>query len=164
MENEALTLEGGVTAEVPSPAAVAEEAADPTATDVMTGPTGEDGATDGEGTDFSALAAHDLADLQAAFPELSGIASLGELARPERYGELREAGLTAVEACCASHHEMLTRKRGDNRAHLSPSIGRAASAAGGRISAAALSEARELFPGLTDREIETLYNRVSTVR
>ena len=115
-------------------------------------------------TDFSALATEDLAALQAAFPALSGMASLAELADPVRYGELREAGLSPIEAFCASHHQMLTTRHTDSRRHLSPSIGRAASAPGGRISAAALSDARELFPSLSDREIEALYRRVNPTR
>ena len=112
--------------------------------------------------DFAALAARDLSALCEAFPELTGMASLAELPEPERYGELREAGLSPIEAFCASHHKILMARRTDNRAHLSPSVGRTASTAGGRISAAALSDARDLFPSLSDREIEALYRRVST--
>ena len=117
-----------------------------------------------EEIDFSALAKKDLSALCAAFPELSGMGSLAELPEPERYGELREAGLSPIEAFCASHHKLLIPHRTDNRAHLSPSIGRAASPGSGRISASALSEARDLFPSLSDREIEALYHRVHAAR
>ena len=118
----------------------------------------------GDAPDYAALAERDLTALCEAFPELSGMSSLAELPEPERYGELREAGLSPIEAFCAAHHKILTARRADNRAHLSPSVGRSANAAGGRISAAALSDARDLFPTLSDREIEALYRRVASTR
>lgn len=159
MEIETLTEENAIgTAEDDIP----EDAPD-TAPEGESTPS-EDTADGEKDHDFAALAAQDLSALCEAFPELSGMASLAELPEPERYGELREAGLSPIEAFCASHHRILLTRRTDNRAHLSPSVGRTASAAGGRISAAALSDARDLFPSLSDREIEALYRRVSTTR
>ena len=82
---------------------------------------------------------------------------------PERYGELREVGLSPVEAFCASHPEILldTVKRRNNRAHLGTCVPRGASPAAGQLSARELEEARELFPSITDGEIEALYRRVA---
>lgn len=162
MENEALIPENGD---------MTEETTEPT---IPTSPCEElteaaeeniDSTEDGDNTpDFSALAAEDLSALREAFPALADMASLAELPEPLRYGELREAGLSPVEAFCASHHKLLIPRHTDGRTHLSPSIGRASSAPGGRISASALSDARELFPSLSDREIEALYRRVNTAR
>ena len=159
MEIETLTEENAIgTAEDDIP-----ENAPDTPTEVEGNAEGaaEEQATAEPERDFAALAARDLSALCEAFPELTGMASLAELPEPERYGELREAGLSPIEAFCASHHKILISRRTDNRAHLSPSVGRTASTAGGRISAAALSDARDLFPSLSDREIEALYRRVN---
>lgn len=168
MEIETLTEENGIgtadadipETEVPDTPTEGEDSA----ADAAEGAAEEEQAKAEPERDFAALAARDLSVLCEAFPELADMQSLGELPEPERYGELREAGLSPIEAFCASHHKILMARRADNRAHLSPSVGRAANAAGGRISAAALSDARDLFPSLSDREIEALYRRVSTTR
>ena len=160
MENETLPLENENS--TPEADLVSESA-----TEVEIAPADPMPAAEEDGTsdsDFSDLAAKDLAVLRQAFPELSDMESAAELPEAERYGELREAGLTPIEAFCASHHKILTARRTDNRAHLSASIGRAAGIGGGRIGAAALSEARDLFPSLSDREIEGLYRRVTSAR
>lgn len=172
MENETLTLENEMTADASTPdGGMADERADEAQTAVAQTDTepyaeGEE-APEGEdigATDFAALAAEDLSVLRATFPELSDMGTLAELPEPTRYGELREAGLSPIEAFCASHHEILLSRRSDNRTHLSPSIGRATGAVGGRISAKDLAEARDLFPSLSDREIEVLYHRVNNKR
>ena len=112
-------------------------------------------------TDYERMAEEDLAALKAAVPELAGLGSLGELSDPSRYGALREAGLSPVEAYCALHaKKLLSGRTADNRAHLAPSMGRTTSAVGARLSARELDEARALFPSLSDREIEGLYRRV----
>lgn len=114
--------------------------------------------------DYQKMAEEDLYALKAAIPELSALSSLSELAAPARYGALREAGLSPVEAYCASHSHLLIRARQDNRAHLAPSVGRTSSAVGARMSVSQLDEARTLFPSLSDREIEGLFRRVSGAR
>ena len=130
---------------------VADEPADEPATEL---------GTDIGDEDFARQAEEDLAVLSRHFPSLlpDGLASLRH---PGRYGELREAGLSPVEAFCASHHELiLSGGRGDNRAHLGSCIPRGASLAAGQLGARELEEARELFPSLSDGEIEALYRRV----
>ena len=110
--------------------------------------------------DYRRLAEEDLLALAAAVPGLAGAESLSVLSDPFRYGELREAGLSPLEAYLATEGKRLLSRPRDNRAHLVSSLGRTASAAGGRISAAELSAARDLFPGLGDGEIEALWRRV----
>ncbi len=114
--------------------------------------------------DFEEMAAHDLQEIKSAFPELSHLESLTELSGLARYGELREAGLSAVEAAAATQYERLRKPREDTRAHLSSSVPRHTSPSGGGISIGELSAARDLFPTLSDREIEALYKRASRKR
>ena len=163
MENEDLSLTPVASAEEAEAenAPLSEEEGAPTVQDRGAEAEEANGASE---PDFAALAAQDLASLRAAFPALSDMASVSELPEAERYGELREAGLSPIEAFCASHHKILTARKEDNRAHLSASIGRTASVGGTRIGAAALSEARDLFPSLSDREIEMLYRRVTSAK
>ena len=168
MENEDFSLE----AEGAAVTAASEEERPPTDADAST--EGADQTTEATteastdscppGDDYASLAEADLTALRAAFPALSGMASVAELPEAERYGELREAGLAPIEAFCASHHKILIPRKEDNRAHLSASIGRTASVGGTRIGAAALTEARDLFPSLSDREIEALYRRVTSAK
>ncbi len=114
--------------------------------------------------DYEERAASDLSEIKQAFPELRNLKSLTELSSLTRYGELREAGLSAVEAAAATQYERLRRPREDTRAHLSSSVPRHTSPTGSRISMGELSAARELFPSLSDREIEALYKRASGSR
>ncbi len=111
--------------------------------------------------DYGARAALDLSEIRQAFPELRHLKSLTELSSLTRYAELREAGLSAVEAAAATQYERLRRPREDTRAHLSSSVPRHTSPAGSRISIGELTAARDLFPSLSDREIEALYKRAS---
>ncbi len=139
----------------------AEEATAP----ALTPPVGESADGDGDapaltdGADYAALAAADLAELRR-YPAFRELSELSELADPERYGALRELGLSPPEAAAASQYKRLFGEgRGDNRAHLNSSVPRTVSAPGFSMSNAELREARELFPGMPDREIEALYRR-----
>ena len=106
---------------------------------------------------FAALEKQDLEELIRDFPELSGKRSLAEIENPARYGVLRELGLSPREAYLASSFS----KRADNRSHLHSTVpGRASSPEGG-MSARELEGARELFSGLSDSEIRSLYKRVT---
>jgi hypothetical protein len=115
-----------------------------------------------EAPDYAALAREDLAALTAEVAELAGLTSLSALPDPARYGELRELGLSPAEAYYATAGGRAKRATAADRAHLAASVGRAAATAGVRPSAAELAEARDLFPSLTDREIEALYRRAVT--
>ncbi len=112
---------------------------------------------------FARTEQEDLAALRAALPELATLASLTALSAPARYGELRELGLSPLEAYLAPEGHRALSRPGDNRAHLVSSIGRTA-ATGSRIGSAELSAARDLFPSLSDSEIEALWRRVEQPR
>ena len=113
---------------------------------------------------FAELERLDLAALGEALPELASLPSLSALSSPARYGELREIGLSPVEAYLATEgRRLLTRPR-DTRGHLQSSVGRTASTAQGRLGSAELAAARDLFPALSDGEIEALWRRVENPR
>ncbi len=95
----------------------------------------------------------DLNELAGEFPE-----PISRDMLPERYGELRALGLTPVEAYLASVRRTA---KFDSRSHLKTSVPRAAKSPGGAMPRRELLEARELFSGLSDRQIEDLYRKVT---
>ncbi len=97
----------------------------------------------------------DLEELAGEFPELC---SLDTLSGSERYKELRALGLTPAEAYLASVRRT---PKFDSRSHLKTSVPRSAKSPGGAMSRQELIEARELFSGLSDRQIEDLYRKVT---
>ena len=119
--------------------------------------------TDGEETDYEALAKADLIALSEEFPSLRSISSILELDNPERYAQLRDLGLSPREAYLAT----ATRKpekgiKYDNRSHLHSSVPKSH---GGRVDAMSigeLREARDLFSGMSDSEIVRLYKKVNS--
>ena len=118
-----------------------------------------EGAGDGrQEVDFEKIANADLAALKHEFSELSELESIGELENAARYGALRDLGLTPREAYLATAPR---RPRTDNRAHLTSAVPAKAGSPDVGISARELSNARELFSGLSDSEIRSLYKRVT---
>ena len=114
--------------------------------------------TDGGEVDYEALMRRDLATLKATFPELAGLNDIADMRGALRYAALRDLGLTAEEAYMAAS---APRVRRDNRAHLSTPVTKGASTAMVGRSASELHTARELFGGMTDADIYSLYKRVS---
>lgn len=110
--------------------------------------TGEDITHQTEQTDYS----DELRRLNGEFPEVS----LDE--ESERYRELRSLGLTPREAYFASASRA---PKPDTRSHLTAGVPRMARSPMGAMSRRELEEARELFSGLSDRQIEDLYRKVT---
>ena len=110
--------------------------------------TGEDITHQTEETDYS----DELRRLNGEFPEVS----LDE--ESERYRELRSLGLTPREAYFASASRA---PKPDTRSHLTAGVPRMARSPMGAMSRRELEEARELFSGLSDRQIEDLYRKVT---
>ena len=108
--------------------------------------------------DYERIMEEDLAELKREFPEIRRINSLTELKNPLRYAALRDLGLTPEEAYLASRGKVPVP---DNRAHLSHSAPRAAGAPSGGMTRSELEGARELFFGMSDSEIQSLYRRVT---
>ena len=86
------------------------------------------------------------------------VGEVGITENDERYRELRALGLTPKEAYFASASRTY---RFDSRAHLKTAVPKAAKSPVGAMSLREIAEARELFPGLSDREIENLYRTVT---
>lgn len=118
-----------------------------------------EGAGDGEErVDFAKIADADLIALKHEFSELRFLESIAELENAERYGALRDLGLTPREAYLATAPRP---RRQDNRAHLTSAVPIRAGAPDVGISSRELAAARELFSGLSDSEIRSLYRRVT---
>ena len=120
-------------------------------------PEDSDAAAVSETVDYEALIAEDLDTLRAEFPELRGIKDITYLNNPLRYAALRDLGLTPEEAYMAT----AKRRAQDTRAHLKSAHGRNAAASMGMMSQPELTMARDIFPGLSDAELQRLYKRVT---
>lgn len=107
--------------------------------------------------DYEAMAAEDLAAIKRLDPAYAPAAHLGELPFAHRFAELRDLGLSVEEALAAAVPRFA---RSDNRAHLRAVSARAAKAPTGTMSREQLKEARMLFSGLSDQEINALHRRV----
>ena len=118
---------------------------------------GEGEADCGTDEDYARLEREDLHELSLIFPEVKGKRSITELKNPLRYAALRDLGLTPKEAYLATEG---VRRAADNRGHI---VSRVPASAGGAsaLSGKELSAARELFSGLSDREIQRLYKKVT---
>ena len=110
-----------------------------------------------ESIDYEALIASDVEALRSQFPELRGIKDITDLNNPLRYAALRDLGLTPEEAYLAT----AKRHTQDTRAHLRSAHGRSAAASASIMSHQELSVARELFPNLSDADLQRLYKRVT---
>ena len=110
-----------------------------------------------EGVDYESLIERDLAALKAEFPELKDIGGITELNNPLRYAALRDLGLSPIEAYMAT----AKRRTQDTRSHLKSAHGRSAAAPAGMMSQYELASARELFPGMSDADLQRLYKKVT---
>lgn len=111
-----------------------------------------------EEIDYSAIVREDIETLKREFLELEGLGSIAELDNPLRYAQLRDLGLSAEEAYLATSRK---RRKQDNRAHLFSSMPKGAGTSGGSMSRAELEMARELFPDISDAQIQRLYKSVT---
>ena len=96
--------------------------------------------------------ASEIEVLSGEFPEVN----LGE--HTERYSELRALGLTEKEAFFASASRA---PRADTRSHLGGGMPKMAKSPMGAMPRRELEAAREIFSGLSDRQIENLYKKVT---
>ena len=117
----------------------------------------EAAAEEKEAIDYEALIADDIETLKSEFPELTGITDITDLNNPLRYAALRDLGLSPAEAYMAT----AKRRTQDTRAHLRSAHGRNAVTTVGMMSQYELATARELFPGMSDSELQRLYKKVT---
>ncbi len=112
-----------------------------------------------DNTDYEALLEADLTQLRDIFPELAAVKDISELENPERYGALRDLGLTPEEAYRASTRRHPQRE--DTRAHLKSTAPKRTASPISAMSYRDMEAARELFPGISDAEIQRLYKKVT---
>ena len=110
-----------------------------------------------DAVDYEKLIMEDVALLKAEFPELVGINDITDLNNPLRYAALRDLGLTPAEAYMAT----AKRSTQDTRSHLKSAFGKSAAPASAMISQYELATARDLFPGMSDSELQRLYKKVT---
>lgn len=115
---------------------------------------------------FQQMAARDLAELQAAFPELAEIKDIRDLPNFQRFAQLKDGGCTAVEAYIAANHDKVREQVAtaakskaiqDNKQHLRSSVPKGSKDTTIRIPRAKMEEWRAIFPHLKDSEIAKLY-------
>ena len=108
--------------------------------------------------DYEELMKSDMRELISLFPQLYGKSSITELDNPLRYAALRDLGLSPKEAYLAT---ATYPPAYNNRSHLQSAVPRAAGTSPDILGAREMEAARELFSGLSDREIQKLYKKVS---
>jgi hypothetical protein len=129
---------------------------------------GAEGAPTAAPTDYSEMATADLAEINRLYPSL-GITDLRTIDNAGRYGALRELGLSVEEAFNATNQSRIRaasahapRRGADGKAHIKGDLPASGAAAKGfSLTAREMREARELFPGKSDKEITELYRSVS---
>ena len=107
--------------------------------------------------DVEGLLSEELSELKNAFPELSSAKDITEIKNPLRYAALRDLGLTPTEAYLAARGPV---SRANNRAHLSASVPRV-TGRGASMPREELARAREIFYGMSDSEIQRLWQKVT---
>ena len=114
--------------------------------------------SDGDGEiDYERLLNEDMRELSETVAEGRAI-TVTDLKDPLRYGALRDLGLSPREAFLATGG---LNGAEDNRAHLYSSVPRARSSPYKDIPRDHLELARELFDGMSDTDILTLYRKVT---
>ena len=108
--------------------------------------------------DYAAIIEEDLETLRRTFTEMRGVKSITELDNPLRYAALRDLGLSAREAYLATSER---REKRDNRSHLVGATPRAGAYSSSLMSRDEIRAARQLFDGMSDADIQSLYKKVT---
>ena len=117
-------------------------------------------------TKFNAKIAADLAEVQAAYPDAKAYASVKDFPNFKEFGRLRDLGLSPKQAYIASHPDAVrqnvaaaTRQQSlnDTKKHLKPAVSKASRDNTITMTKRELAECRDLFPGMSDKEIMKLY-------
>ncbi len=117
----------------------------------------EEGAENEETVDYAALAVSDLAEIKALCREFAGVERLAELPFAHRFAELRELGLSVSEALAAA---MPQRSYESGKGHLRSAVPRPSYTPEDSLSHEEMRAAKDLFYGLSEKEINALYRRV----
>ena len=119
----------------------------------------ENGSEEGTDIDYEMLAASDLKEIQMLSPDFADVRHLSELPFARRFAELREMGLSVKEALFATLPSL---PRQGGKSHLQSSVPRAKGRGEDSLSTEEMRAAKDLFYGLSEKEINALYRRVST--
>lgn len=115
---------------------------------------------------FDAKIAADLAEVQAAYPDAAKYASVKDFPNFKEFGRLRDLGLSPKQAYIAAHPDAVrenvaqaTRRQtlNDGKGHLKPAVSRASKDTSLKMTRRELAECRDLFHGMSDKEILALY-------
>lgn len=115
--------------------------------------------------DYERMASDDLAEIKRLFPSFSDISHLRELDRAERFGEMREAGLSVEEALMATNYERIFEaivkkaRAANGKSHLQSRVPTASGGETVGMTGEQMRQAKEMFDGLSEREIQSLYKR-----
>lgn len=121
-------------------------------------------------SEFETLAAKDLAELQAYYPETKGYKHVKDMPTEilKKFANYRNLGLPAKEAYAAANPdgiragaaESAARKaKNDSKAHLKTSQPKGGRRGGTYIPRSEMDTWRSMFPGKSDREIVALYKK-----
>lgn len=121
---------------------------------------------------FEQIAAADLAELHAAYPETKQYKHVGDMPIEilKKFGKARDAGFSAKEAYAAANPDgirtnaTVAGKKAamhNSKAHLTSNVPKMSKDTGAKLTRAELAEFRETFPNLTDKEIIKLYKSVN---
>lgn len=121
---------------------------------------------------FERIAAADLAELHAAYPETRQYKHVREL--PDevkaKFGAFRNKGLSAKEAYAAANPDGIRttvatavkkQAQHDSKAHLKSSVPKGSKDTGVKMTHSELAQYREYFPELSDKEINDLYKKAN---
>jgi hypothetical protein len=122
--------------------------------------------------EFEKIAKADLAELHAAYPETQKYSDIRDLPPEIRreFGKLRDMGLSAKKAYAAANPDGIrteiataVKKQSlhESKSHLRTAVPKGAKDSSVPMTRADLATWRDLFPGMTDKEIISLYKNTS---
>lgn len=110
-----------------------------------------------EAIDYAALAISDLAEIKALCHEFASAEKLGDLPFAHRFAELRDLGLSVKEALAAAMPERVYES---GKSHLRSAVPRPSYVPEESLSHEEMRAAKDLFYGMSEKEINALYRRV----
>ena len=119
-------------------------------------------------TAFEKVAAADLAELQANFPETKEYKHVKDMPKEvlAKFAKYRDLGVPAKDAYAAANIDGIrsgvataTKKQADGKAHLQSSIPKGSKNTAVKMTRSEINEWRGIFPGKSDKEIVALFRK-----
>lgn len=119
-------------------------------------------------TEFKKKMAADLAEVQGFYPETKGLKAITEISNFGVFAELRDKGLTPKQAYAAANPDgvrasvaksVKQQLLNETKGHLRSAVPKGSKDNSITMSNKQLSEWRDLFPNLSDKEIVALYRQ-----